>query len=481
MFWKLASGPERLKRPQTPSVYTFEYLQQPAFLVKCKAPVIPIEAVQTGDTQVVAARQLGVMAKSEQDDTIDLDSLADFPSVESVIASTRVRASRPLPHIRELLLIASPHLPDAATLRNLSGLQSLHAHHTFGKLDLDALNGPQMRKLAFDRWRTGGVHALDRMPALEQLSAKLFRDPLDAVGRMTNLKLLHIWGPAKGWARLAGCTLLEEAHLIDVAIANLERWKSWKRLRVLTLSGRGVKSLRGLENLESLESLILLNTRTNDLKPLRELPRLNSLTLRMPAAGVDLESIARIPQLRFLDIDDSSSSDTDMFRVPSLAPIKEAAALAEVRLSCTIEDRDLIPLAALPQLRKVKLATYIGADVEALRAARPDVEIDYTPPDPKWDKLKERVGRITIHKPGEGNEEWSIFESMAEALHVSTKYAAENLIKREVKKRDSALAMRLNWDTEAGGVCVFADAEADIRSVAEVVNQVLALREEAPG
>jgi len=47
----------------------------------------------------------------ERTPTIDLDVLADFPAVESVIASTRVRASRELPNIRELLLCTAALCP----------------------------------------------------------------------------------------------------------------------------------------------------------------------------------------------------------------------------------------------------------------------------------------------------------------------------------------------------------------------------------
>jgi len=472
MFSSLPLGPERLKRPQTPFRYTFDHFLDYVFLVRSTSLVIPIEAVQAGDVQVLAARETGFVPTP--DFVIDLDPLAGFPSVESVVASAQVRASRPLPHIRELLLINSPAVPDAATLRNLTGLESLHAVDGVGKVDLDALPGPQMRRLAFDHWRSTHFQALQRMTGLEQLSANLFRDPLDAVGRMANLRYLRLRGPAKGWAKLAGCTLLEEAHLIDVDIANLKRWNFWQRLRVFTISGRGVKSLSGLENLAGVEMLTLLNTRTNALTPLRELPRLASLTLRMPAAGLDLESIAQVPGLRFLEIDDASNSDSDMFRIPTLKPLDKAATLEEILFRCTIEDRDLTPLAKLPRLRKVKLASYIGADVEALRAARPDIEIDYTPPDSKWEKLKERVGRITIQRPGEGLEVWSIFESLAELLRVSTNYAAESLIKREVKKRNPDLAKRLDWDTEGGAVGISADAEADIRSVAEIINHIIA-------
>lgn len=471
MFWSLPLGPARLERPETPFRYTFEHFLDLAFLVRSASRLIPIEAVAAGDVQVLAACEQGKTGTL----VIDLDALADFPTVESVVVSTRIRAGREIPNIRELLFCSGASFPDATTLRHLTGLEALYS--TFGsdvRLDLDAIPAGQMRKLAVNRWLTKSLAPLEKMTQLEQLKADLFRDPLDAVAGMKNLKYLSIKGPAKGWAKLRECTLLEEAHFIDVQIANLRRWNTWKRLRRFTLSGRGVQSLSGLEKLESLEVLTLLNTRTTELKPLRELPRLASLTLRMPAAGLDLESIARIPRLRSLTIDDSSNSDSDIFRIATLKPIDKAAALVEVLLRCNVEDGDLTPLARLPQLRKVKLASYIGADVAALRAARPDIEIDYTPPDPKWAKLKERVGRITIQRPGEGLKEWSIFESLAELLNVSTNYAAESLIKREVKKRTPDLAKRLHWDTEGGAVGVSADAEADIRSVAEIINHIVA-------
>jgi hypothetical protein len=110
--------------------------------------------------------------------------------------------------------------------------------------------------------------------------------------------------------------------------------------------------------------------------------------------------------------------------------------------------------------------------VEVIRA-RPEIQLDYTPPDPKWEKLKERVGAITIQRPGEGLEKWSIFESLAPALKLATNYAAESRIKREVKERSKELSKRLEWDTEAGGVGIYAQSEADIRAVADIVNDLL--------
>jgi hypothetical protein len=189
---------------------------------------------------------------------------------------------------------------------------------------------------------------------------------------MHDLEYLRLRGPAKGWVKLRDCTRLEEAHLIEVQIANLRRWNTWSQLRTLTLAGRGVKSLAGLESCQSLEQLTLLNLRMNDLAPLREMPRLTTLQLRM-ADTVDLESVASVGGLRTFVID-SSRRDGEPVRLQSLRPLARAAALEEVVLLQTlIEDGDLLPLADLKSLKKVRLASTIGADVGKLRAARPDV------------------------------------------------------------------------------------------------------------
>ncbi|MBF0501791.1 MAG: hypothetical protein HQM09_16765 [Candidatus Riflebacteria bacterium] len=98
-------GDERLRRPTQVFRYTFDdffdgpgsYKRiQPAHGDHC---VVPVEAAVTGDLQVVAARDLG----ASQQRVVDLDPLADIPSVESIIACARVRVTRDLPGIREFL------------------------------------------------------------------------------------------------------------------------------------------------------------------------------------------------------------------------------------------------------------------------------------------------------------------------------------------------------------------------------------------
>jgi hypothetical protein len=434
-------------------------------------PIVPVEAAAPGDAQVIAAHAPNTPAEP----VIDLGVLKDILSVESVVVSTRVVSTQALPNIRELLFTFGTLAPEPATLREFTGIVALHAGFAAGghRLDLESLPAEQMRKLAVNRWSVKSLVPLERMRGLRRLSADLFRDPVDAIGLMHNLEYLRLRGPAKGWAKLRDCTRLEEAVLIDVQIANLRRWNTWPRLRKLTLAGRGVKSLAGLESSQTLDQLTLLNLRMNDLTPLRELPRLTALELRM-ADAVDLESVASLGRLRSFAID-SSLRHEEPVRLKSLRPLARAEALEEiVLLESLIEDGDLLPLADLKSLKKVRLGSRIGADVEKLRAARPDLEIHYTPPDTRFDALREQVGFVTIQRPGAGLPQWSIFQDLASRLGVSTNYAAESRVKREVRKRNPELARRLDWDTEAGGVGCYTDNEADIRAVANIVNEISA-------
>jgi hypothetical protein len=474
--FSLPLGSARLERPSSVFRYTFRHFVDAPFRDRRKdlpseRGIVPIEAVAPGDVQVLAARE----PTNPKIPVIDLDVLSDFPSVESLVVSAQIRATRDLPHIRELLLTHVVSLPDAATLKRFTGLQTLFALPVAcsGRLDLDAIPAEQMRDLAVSHWFTKSLAPLERMTSLRQLRADLFRDRLDAVSKMPQLTFLNIRGPANAWAKLRECAMLEEAHLIDVHIANLRRWNTWKRLHSLVLSGRGVKSLAGLESSENLSRLTLLNLDMSELAPLRDLPHLQKLTLRMVAKSADLVSVAAIPRLRSLTIEDAAVAD--VLDLPTLKPLARAAELEELSLhQVAIEDGDLMPLAALPKLRRVRLGSTIGADVETLRAARPDIEIDHTPPDPKWQALMEKVGSVTIQKPGDGLKQWSIFQSFAPAFNLQTNYAAESRIQKEISKRDPDLAKRLEWDTEAGAVGIYANSESDIRSVAAILNEIFA-------
>src|SRR5207302_698593 len=83
------------QRPETSRRYTFDDLLEGRIrprLNKADAHpeqnIVPIESVAAGDKQVLAACE----PKKHDQPLINLDVLADFPSVESVIASTKIRA-----------------------------------------------------------------------------------------------------------------------------------------------------------------------------------------------------------------------------------------------------------------------------------------------------------------------------------------------------------------------------------------------------
>ena len=143
-----------------------------------------------------------------------------------------------------------------------------------------------------------------------------------------------------------------------------------------------------------------------------------------------------------------------------------------------VADRDLAPLAEIRTLRKVQLGALedagLRASADRLRASRPDLEVDYVCAPRAARRAGLQVGLVTIHPPSQGALQWSIRESLAERLEMSTNYAVEARLKRELKTRDAALLKRLEWDSEAGAVGVYADTASDVRAVADVINETLA-------
>ncbi len=475
MLDSLPLGQDRLRRPEVVVRYTFEDFERASrgeihsVWNRSAIPVVPIEAAAPGDRQVIAAR--GPTQPNEP--VINLDVLANLGSVESVVVSTVVKARRHLPDIKELLFTFGAPAPDGETLRNLTRLTAFFSRCGSGRpaLNLAALPAEAMEKLALSRWACESLEPLLRMKNLRQLHVDLFRETLDAVAGMSELEYLRVIGPAKGWAKLRECRKLTEAHLIEVEMENLNRWNTWSELRKLTLAGRGLKSLAGLEKCTALQELSLINMRMSDLGPLKEVRPLRSLQLRM-ADAVDLHSVGAIAGLRNFTID-SSRRDGQPVRLASLKALSGCSGLEQVVLLDTlIEDGDLLPLAGFPQLKRVKLGSRIGANVELLRKARPDLQVEWTPPNTSTDHLYEQVGAIKIRRPGASLKQWSIFEDLHSLVRVSTNYAAESRIKREVQRRDPESAKRLEWDTEAGAVGCYADTEADIRLVAAIVNDL---------
>jgi hypothetical protein len=70
-------------------------------------------------------------------------------------------------------------------------------------------------------------------------------------------------------------------------------------------------------------------------------------------------------------------------------------------------------------------------------------------------------------------QEWSIYDDLADVLDVETNYAAEQQVRRLMKKIAPEVLRRIDFDTEAGGVGIYAKTEADIRAVATILGGIL--------
>jgi hypothetical protein len=87
--------------------------------------------------------------------------------------------------------------------------------------------------------------------------------------------------------------------------------------------------------------------------------------------------------------------------------------------------------------------------------------------------MVERAGQITIHGPMGESKQWSIYEELTDGLGVKTNDAAEQALKRTMKKVAPDLLRRVEFDTEGDGVAVFAESETDIRAVAKILDRML--------
>lgn len=370
--------------------------------------LVPLESVQPGDEQVLAAR------------SPDLDPLAGIPSVRSVVASTTVRASRPLPQITELLLLSRTPVPDALTLRNLPNLTSLWvAWAPAGRrLDTEAL--PEtLSELGVHRAVLAGLADLKRLSRLRHLVLEgcLPKDSLEPLAGMAQLVRLRA-NARGGWQSLGVLTGLEEVSAIQPRLTNLRAWRSWSRLRALTLTGSGVGSLAGMEAFTALERLRLVMMGIDDLSPLAGLPR-----------------------------------------------------LAEIELTGLAHVRDLGPLRTLPSLRRLTLEdSDVGTAVADLRRARPDVEVAWRGGEKPAPGVQ--AGPVVLHPPNERIPSWWLREDLTGLLQVPTNADAEARLRTALASEDPSLLARLRFDTEADAVVVESDREDDLRAVARVIERL---------
>jgi internalin A len=141
------------------------------------------------------------------------------------------------------------------------------------------------------------IDAVRKLTHLQELATQLYpADSIEPISALHNLTYLRV-SSGKAWASLRDCVNLEEAHLIDVGMANLRRLGTWKKLRRLVLTGARLKSLTGIEQFENLQNLTLIMVGCKDLEPLAALTRLTDLTLRHVAASRNLSALSVLSQL----------------------------------------------------------------------------------------------------------------------------------------------------------------------------------------
>jgi hypothetical protein len=428
--------------------------------------MIPIEAAAAGDTQVLVARFPGRPGEP----VIAIDGLTQAPDVDSLVVSTEIRLTQPLPSVRELQIVNFTPLPPAEALANLTGLRTLYAPSAVATrpLAVEAL-APGLARLSIHRRCLPDVTGISRLHGLRSLRLSLYPgDSVAPVGQLTELVRLSIdASQATGWRALTACEQLEDAHLEGLTGANLRPYASWAHLRRLAISGRGLRSLAGIDKLPTLEVLELEMMGVDDLTPLAALPRLRSLRLIGLKAAHDLSPLADLTTLEQLEVSRAGIEETDIVHVSSLRPLAELHRLEEVTLFGTIiDDGDLAPLTALPRLRRLALWRAGGPVVDELRA-RPGLDLTVEP-GPAATAIV--VHGLPIRNYPDGD--WYLRADLTERLNVETNYDAEDILQAAVANSGSGLAGRLSFDTEAGAVTISAADQNDLHTLATIISRL---------
>jgi hypothetical protein len=462
---------ERRRRPPAVHRVAFDDLVTPGPRRRVDGyALVPIESLRPGDEQVFAAR----FPRRVGEPVLDLDPLAADPSVRSIVASTTVRARRPLPGLEELLLLDRTFVPDAQTLRSLSGLARFWAGWAPSDRRLDAGALPvSLRELGISRAAlSSGPGELAGLTGLSHLCLDgcLPKDSLQPLAGLTGLARLRADAPG-GWSALGALTALEEVLAVKPRLANLRALRTWTRLRRLTLTGSGVRGLAGIEAFTALERLRLVMMGVDDLSPLAGLPWLGEVELTGLDRAHDLSPLGTLPSLRRLLIERAGIEERDIVHVDSLRPLASARALEAVMLRATVvDDGDLAPLAELPALRRVEVFGDLGRAVAALRRARPDVEV-------VWREGAKPVpgvqaGPVFLHPANQKIPIWWMREDLTGLLRAPTNADAEDRLRAALAVEDAPLLARLRFDTEADAVVVESDREEDLRAVARLIEQL---------
>jgi hypothetical protein len=465
-------------RPAEPRVLAFEDVGRVAKGGTRLEDIVPIEHVRDGDVQVRA----GHPRRYGPQPPVDLDLLAEYPSVRSVVATTVVHARRPLPNI--VVLILRVDAPTAETLRHLPNLRRLASGRLQTSkptpLDTSALP-PTLEALNVARhslvngWLKklpeGAPARFTDIGRLTGLRRLTLRDcwPGDSVApraALTSLTYLECDAP-NGWSALRALAALESVIAVRPKVTNLRAFRSWTRLRSLTLGNSGVKSLDGAESFRSLERVKLFLLKVADLGPLAGLRKLEHVELQGLNNVADISVLGTLPSLRYLEIASVGHGPRDTMHVRSLAPLASAEMLEVVSLAgVVVDDRDVTPLVQLPRLRRVKLYGDLGDGVDALRRARPEVAVEWNPAPVVPGEV---VGAVRVRPPLDGTTEWWISDDLTDALGARTNADAERRLVAALRSEAPELLKRLDFDTEADAVVIRAPNRDDILAVAKLI------------
>ncbi len=433
--------------------------------------IVPWDVARAGDEQVAIPLLLRD-GTSDRSSSFPLDTLSgELTSVESVVASSPVHATRPLPNIRELILmkvIPNPELWDF--LPNLEALAVLLPPSTF---DLGQLP-VTLRMLALHwlpRQTQSWFDQLQGFTRLEKLTIEMYVSfSVEPIANLRRLRELVLDG-GKHLSKLRKLRDLERAEFSEVKLASLDAFKGWTRLRRLLV--HEVKDLSGIEGMVSLEDLALIGRKLPvDLGPLSLLPKLRRLRLSATEATRDFSHLRGLTRLEKLEISLGHIGGFGEFA--DIEFVRGMAALEELRLDGFVRNGNLDALLG-KKIRKAYVRGSFGREADRIRAllpSGPDIRLLTLPPRAG----PEPVVLEPFHMAESEPPYWHVSDDLTEAFGKEDNGEVEDVIRREIRRRSPALYPKLEFDSEASEFCVRAEAEAEIREAAAIIKQMIAER-----
>jgi hypothetical protein len=453
---------EEPRRPDDPAVVPFDIclpFEYDSGLAPFAGAIVPIEHVRAGDRQVVVQGRVGAGIR---DEPALLNDLARFDSIESIIADRPVRLTRPLPGITELMVTTLVPAPEESTLRHLPNLRRLCLGRAPGETKIDLSTLAAMRDLEDLRFDAGHVPAIEPIAGLTglrrlRIEGQTFQSiaPLAAA---TGLRWLAI-GWWKGMDRLGTLGELEHVELNEGTVSSLRGFRSWRKLRTLTVFGRKLRSLAGIEHFEGLEDLFLYNTAVADLEPLAATAGLRRLRLDMPTKVTDFAPIGRLERLESLIVNFKGSRSASVPRLADLGGLRDLRDLALTKA----DGGGWRFLLDLPDLRRILLYGSVDADApDLIRRRFPSSRVDVRPVTPK-------APSIDVERLPDGR--YSVNADVSGLLGVGDNFEAEAYLRARLAEIDPELLERLDFDSEADALSVTGPLEADLLRVVELVTR----------